>query len=157
MKEMNIQLLEHPRLKEKPSVLYFIMSFLLFDVLLFIIFFAFAVSQLKEQTRPILRFNQNGEFTIMQVVVWDWNKGIDYGFPLWWWFERHTLNSVLPSCCYWNGAPRLRGIYWRYGDWIQLGWNPGLVRAAMESIHEGCYREQDSLRIHSRKPWCGSE
>ena len=82
MTEMNIQLLEHPRLKEKPSTQYLIMSFLLFDVLLFIIFFAFAVSQPIKQSRPILRFNQNGEFTIMQVVVWDWNKGIDYGFPL---------------------------------------------------------------------------
>ena len=154
---MDIQLLEHPRLKEKPSVLYFIMSFLLFDVLLFIIFFAFAVSQPIKQSRPILRFNQNGEFSIMQVLVRDWNKGIDYGFSLWWWFERHALNSVLPACRYWNGASWLRGIYGRYGDWIQLGWNPGLVRAAMEGVHKGCYREQDSLRIHSRKPWCGGE
>lgn len=71
MTEMDIQLLEHPRLKEEPSVLYFIMSFLLFDVLLFIIFFAFAVSQPIKQSRPILRFNQNGEFSIMQVLVRD--------------------------------------------------------------------------------------
>ena len=157
MTEMDIQLLEHPRLKEKPSTRYLIMSFLLFDVLLFVLFFSFAVSQPIKQSRPILRFNQNGEFTIMQVVVGDWIKGIDYGFSLWWWFERHTPNSVLPPCCYWNGAPWFRGIYGRYGDWIQLGWNPGLVREAMEGVHKGCYREQDSLRIHSRKPWCGGE
>ena len=71
MTEMDIQLLEHPRLKEKPSTRYLIMSFLLFDVLLFVLFFSFAVSQPIKQSRPILRFNQNGEFTIMQVVVGD--------------------------------------------------------------------------------------
>ena len=141
MREMDIQLLEHPRLKEKPSTTYLIMSFLLFDVLLFIVCFAFAVSQPIKQSRPILRFNQNGEFTIMQVMVWDRNKGIDYRFSLWWWFERHTLDSVLSSCCYWNGAPWLCGIYWRYGDWVQLGWNTRLVRAAMEGVYKGCYRE----------------
>lgn len=69
MREMSIQLLDYPRLKEKPTTFYVMMSFLLFDVLLFIVFFALAISNPVKQTRPILRFNQNGEFTIMQVRV----------------------------------------------------------------------------------------
>ena len=80
MKEMDIQLLGRPRLTEKPSTVYLIMSFLLFFVLLFVFFFAFVVSNPIKQARPVLRFNQNGEFTIMQVVIRDCSNGTDYGF-----------------------------------------------------------------------------
>ena len=65
----NNQLLDPPKPKEKPYIRTIIMSFLVVDVVLFVLFFAFVVSKPLEQARPILRFNEKGEFTIMQVFV----------------------------------------------------------------------------------------
>ena len=63
------QLLDPPKPKEKSYIRTVMMSFLVVDIILFVLFFAFVVSKPLEQTRPILRFNEKGEFTIMQVFV----------------------------------------------------------------------------------------